>query len=1347
MGNLPILRAWGVIIAFALYATNLSATDIHVTTTGDDNNAGTEAAPLLTIHKAIEKVQAGDRILIHEGTYTISERIKIPALPTTAERRCEMRAWPEDAVGKVIIDGSAMNHTTMSDFKMGRCIYVNHEANYWTFYGLVLQNAEDNGMKVEGSYNIIERCVFRWNNDTGLQIGMYKDFSIEETKSLPISGTPQFNPGYTYCRYNKVINCDAYENYDGRTYNGTDDGGDADGFACKLFPGPGTEFHGCRAWTNSDDNWDLYMVYHPVVIDRCWAWHAGYTPAGKEIGNGNGFKLGGGGSSGGAAFDQSVGAHVVTNCVAFGNLHKGFDQNNAYEGMYIINCVGWGNEYNYRFPTLFKYGGMTIRNSIGWGASKQNHEFLSEDKTGSQVPDTDHNSWTTLDGCNPYKEGQKVADGSKPLTKDYSGEFLSLSADDFKAPREADGSLPNNGFARLKSGSIFKDKGIPFLGFTPTRKMTPAECSSAGLEYITADDIYIPYNDSAPEYGAFELDGTPTEYIIPEKIELTCTTANSMQEVVRGQPIENIVYEWNEAGTNAVVENLPDGLSYSTSGNMLTISGTPTSGGTFKITVSGNEAAGIKAVSTTGIITLVIPYRVLTGDWYHFQDEADALPADLKDVIEIVNGSDSSHPSSISPTYTENNNVIPGGCTIGAFVMGRSNGGIRWIFKDGVTQLLINLHFTGGRTFRINYTLADGTSKTVNISKQAKGTYCNWDVLQQAGITDGTQLRSIELLNTNSSGEIRIYDMYIRVPDTASEDKRYTLNVTVSPVGAGTVLASPEAESYQLGQRITLTQQPAEGYIFTGWQTAEGKTLSSTDSYTFTIWTDTGIKACYISEQSLVMNDYIVVGNIGELRTAIRQVNSAASPQRRYIFLKNGDYDYGEYHNPESGADPNGRDTIKADNISIIGQSTDNVIIRIRPTQASVSRTASIVITGTGTYLQDFTLQNDYSYSGTDGQAAALMDKGHHTIGKNMRLLSRQDTYYSNTDYGQLYFEDSEFQGTVDYICGRGDVFFNRCVLKNLNRYPDKGDYKGDTHIAAPYTIVEDFNAAGGHGYIFMDCHVDCKAQTWDFGRGWRGWPKLAFLNTTLSDDAVVRLGNDQTSGKPADLTKRATTKGIQTSSDSHALQFFEYNTKNQQGTVISPESNVMTFTASDSKSYETILQPSETERFQLRNVYHDWTPDEDCRQMEVTDCSREGNILKWQARPTVKAAIEQEQSDARIGSAEREQARPTVKAFLIECDGTFVDIVDGTVNSYTLTSPNGSSASYTVRAANAMGGFGPAATAADTTTQISHIQASDGQRSTVNGQRSKYMQDGRIVIERDNVTYNTTGQSIHTNK
>ena len=799
-------RCGAIALALMIPALGLTARDIHVATTGNDAADGSEATPLLTIHKAVETVQPGDRILIHEGTYVISERIKIPALPTSAEQRCEMRAWPEEAVGKVIIDGSAMNHTVMSDFKMGRCIYVNHEANYWTFYGLVLQHAEDNGMKIEGSYNIIERCVFRWNNDTGLQIGMYKDFSIEETKSLPISGQPAFNPGYTYCRYNKVINCDAYENYDSRTYNGTDDGGDADGFACKLFPGPGTEFHGCRAWTNSDDNWDLYMVYHPVVIDSCWAWNAGYSPEGKAVGNGNGFKLGGGGSAGGAAFDQSVGAHVVTNCVSFENLHKGFDQNNAYEGMYVINCTAWGNEFNYRFPTLFKYGGMTIRNCVGWGAVKQNHEFLSADKEGSVVPDTDFNSWTTLDGCNAYKEGQKVADGSKPLTRDYSSEFVSLSVSDFKAERQADGSLPDNGFARLREGSVFKDKGTPIIGFTPERRMTEAECAAAGLERITAEDLYIGYNDEAPDFGAFELPGTPAEYTVPEKIVLSCQTANSLQEIVEGQPIADIVYTWNAAGTDAVVEGLSEGLTCSVGEGTLTISGTPVSSCTFKVTVSGNDGEGVKPVSTTGIITLVAPFRVLTGDWYHFQDAADDLPEDLTDVITVITANPE-RPSRIAPDYTESDGSIPGGCTQGAFVMGRSGGGIGWDFSDGVLQLLVNLHITGGRTFKVNYTLADGTKGSADIAKISKGTYCGWDVLEQAGLTEKARdIRHLELLNNNSGGEVRLYDMYIRVPDRSAG-------------GIGAVFFSNESEEvwYDLtGRRLSSLPARTGVYVRNG---------------------------------------------------------------------------------------------------------------------------------------------------------------------------------------------------------------------------------------------------------------------------------------------------------------------------------------------------------------------------------------------------------------------------------------------------------------------------------------------------------------------------------------------------
>ena len=796
--NLQSFKRMAVASCAAVFAfATASATDIHVATTGSDTNDGTEAAPLATIHKAMELVKAGDRILVHEGTYTISERIKIPELPTNADKRCELRAWPESAVGKVIIDGSAMNHTTMNEFKMGRCIYVNHLANYWTFYGLVLQNAEDNGMKVEGSYNIIERCTFRWNNDTGLQIGMFKDFTIEETKSFPISGQPQFNPGYTYCRYNKVINCDSYENADARTYNGSDDYGDADGFACKLFPGPGTEFHGCRAWTNSDDNWDLYMVYHPVVIDSCWAYNAGRTKDGKDVGNGNGFKLGGGGTSGGAAFAQSTGAHVVTNCVAFGNLKKGFDQNNAYEGMYILNCVGWGNDFNYRFSTEFKYGLMDIHNCIGWGAKSNNHEFLSS----GPEHNTQYNSWTDIDGCEPIKD-------KKIKTKDYSGEFQSLSVADFQADREADGSLPNNGFARLKETStVFKDKGMPIIGYTPTRKMTQSEAEAAGVELVTADDIYIGYNDAAPEFGAFELPGVPYEFERPQPIELTCKTANSSQEVIAGSAIEPIVYEWNEVATSGAVTNLPAGLTYNIEGNTLTISGTPTAGGTFTITASADATSPVKPRSTTGSIKVVTPFKVLTGDWYHFQDAWDALPADLQGVMELIGDA-----TVYNPEYTEpKDGSIPSGCTQGGIDMAKSGGGIRWHFTDGVLQLKINLHFTGGRDYTIKWTNADNTSGQNSITGMTKGTYCEWDVIGNAGLTEdeAKNIRTIEILNTKSSGGARVYDQYIRVPLTESaisnvnENANLNVNVPVKVVSGGRIVVLKNGVRYDiLGRKL-----------------------------------------------------------------------------------------------------------------------------------------------------------------------------------------------------------------------------------------------------------------------------------------------------------------------------------------------------------------------------------------------------------------------------------------------------------------------------------------------------------------------------------------------------------------
>ena len=101
-----------------------------------------------------------------------------------------------------------------------------------------------------------------------------------------------------------------YNNYD--PYSDTP-GDDADGFDVGFITARSgndrvNTMIGCRAWSNSDDGFDLYQYpgYHGIyIMDHCWAWKNGYTSDGVTMaGDGNGFKLGADNNSshGGALF-------------------------------------------------------------------------------------------------------------------------------------------------------------------------------------------------------------------------------------------------------------------------------------------------------------------------------------------------------------------------------------------------------------------------------------------------------------------------------------------------------------------------------------------------------------------------------------------------------------------------------------------------------------------------------------------------------------------------------------------------------------------------------------------------------------------------------------------------------------------------------------------------------------------------------------------------------------------------------------------------------------------------------------------------------------------------------------
>ena len=393
---------------------------------------------------------------------------------------------------------------------------------------------------------------------------------------------------------------------------------------------------------------------------------------------------------------------------------------------------------------------------------------------------------------------------------------------------------------------------------------------------------------------------------------------------------------------------------------------------------------------------------------------------------------------------------------------------------------------------------------------------------------------------------------------------------------------------------------------------------------------------------------YFIVkaGDADNLLATLEIANAQASDDvRTKIFVPNGTYDLGKTCLTK----------ISGNNISLIGESMEGTIIVNAPDVANegIGTTATILNTGKNTYLQDITLQNalDYYGSGAAGRAVCLQDKGANTICKNVRMLSYQDTYYSNAN-NAFYWETSEIHGTVDFICGGGDVFFNKCLLVGESR--SATGKSGEVTLTAPYT-----DASNTFGYVFDGCTIENRAASFNFGRAWGGVPRLAFLNTIINQPNEI-------------AAKRFTAAGMNVPAD----KFVEFNSMDADGNVVTPTTNVVKFTK-DSKvnEMETVINAEEAAAYALDKVFPTWTPAALASQVTTANVTLTDNTLKWDS---VNDAF----------------------AYAIICNGKIEAIVDASVTSYAV---NDASATYAVRAANEMGGFGEAV-ATGTNTAINNI-------------------------------------------
>ena len=371
----------------------------------------------------------------------------------------------------------------------------------------------------------------------------------------------------------------------------------------------------------------------------------------------------------------------------------------------------------------------------------------------------------------------------------------------------------------------------------------------------------------------------------------------------------------------------------------------------------------------------------------------------------------------------------------------------------------------------------------------------------------------------------------------------------------------------------------------------------------------------------------------------VNAANAATDTPRSYIFLPDGTYDLGDKCLTQ----------ISGNNISIIGESMDKTIIVNKPAieNEGIGTTATLLNTSNNLYMQDVTLQNalEYYKSGSAGRAVCLQDRGTQTICKNVKMLSYQDTYYSNepNGKGQFYFEDSEIHGTVDYVCGGGDVYFNRVLFVNESR--KEGEKNGEDVIAAP-------NSKSEWGYIFKDCTIENKAANFSLGRSWNNITRLTWLNTTVNQKDEI-LNDDK---KYAYFT-------INAMGDAMADKFRLDVLKDAEGNVFSPAEKKVIFknsgTTQQKAEENIILTAEEAATYTLDAVFGDWKPEAKAAQATATVTTLKDGKLSW------------------TGDA---------KMYLVAKDGKFYTLT--TENSLTV---NDNKASFTVRAANDMGGFGTA--------------------------------------------------------
>ena len=430
-----------------------------------------------------------------------------------------------------------------------------------------------------------------------------------------------------------------------------------------------------------------------------------------------------------------------------------------------------------------------------------------------------------------------------------------------------------------------------------------------------------------------------------------------------------------------------------------------------------------------------------------------------------------------------------------------------------------------------------------------------------------------------------------------------TVSVTLCRYGAADDIEIFDAKGKKLGTLPGVNKEEVDGEIVAFNYEGDPGTLTLKLNTTGEMYLH-GVKIVNTAETNYESQGrwyFVKPGNAESLLDVLDIVNgtnASKDAERSFIYLPNGIYDLNETV----------KTLISGHNISIIGQSMDKTIILTTPDKSieGLGKADMFQASGTNLYLQDLTLQNalDYYNAGSAGRAAVLQDSGNRTIGKRVRMLSFQDTYYPSNNNQQAYWEDCDIHGTVDFICGGGDIRFQNTTI---SLEPRALTGKGGRTVTAPTTTTK-------FGYVFDNCKVvdlaDGKGD-WNFGRTWQKEPICIWLNTTLDENA-----------KNTIISSRWTQKGM---NNTDPKLFGEWGTMDENGENITPKSNQIT---SFGGTFETVLTDEQAANYSYdmmfkNNIEKPWDPAALTAQVEAPkNVKFQGSKLIWTADKDIKTFV-----------------------------------------------------------------------------------------------------------------------------